>query len=180
MRELRSRVIINERSKLKMVWYANIFCEGREPDGDDNEHSEWQCMLGAIENKVSGREHSDWQEASGSAVSDRFELSKSVWNLLFHVGMIYLGVLSVSPHVCIFCSVAFGISLYCIFVRYILHFIYCPKKWRVKISLKITLFWIKKYFGSVYINPNDFFPICSHSFKHWIAQLICTNTVYSL
>ena len=59
MCELWRRVIINERSELTMLLYANIFCERSKPGGDNSEHS-------------------NLREASGSAVSARFERIDSV------------------------------------------------------------------------------------------------------
>ena len=114
-----------------------------------------------VANAASGSKQSDWQEVIGSKVSIHFELSESIWHLLFHVGMFYSVFLSISLHMCIFCSVVVGISMYGLFMRCILYFIHGHKKWGWKVSLKITFFWTKKYFGSVYTNPIYFIPLWS-------------------
>ena len=150
MCELRSRVIINEWIELTMLWYANVLCERIELGGDDSKHSDRQWILRAISKAVSGSEHSYWGEVSGSAVSAHFERHESVCHLLFHVGMFYSVVIYIYPHISIFCSVVLCISLYRLFVRFILYFIYFPLKWGGGGSLKIT-----------YINPTYFFPIWS-------------------
>ena len=139
MRELRSRVIINKWIELMMLWYDNIFCECRKLGGEDRKHSNWREVI-----------------FSKRQCSKRPILaSESVWHLLFHVGIFYSGVLYLSPHICIFYSVFVGLSLYHLFVRYIISFIHSSKKWRRGGNiLENNLLLNKEYFGSVYINPN--------------------------
>ena len=75
--------------------------------------------------------------------------------------MFYLVVIYLSPNTCIFCSVVFGLSLYHMFVRSIIYFIYLPTKWGVGRILENNLLLNKKSFGSVYIKPISFVPFCS-------------------
>ena len=42
---------------------------------------------------------------------------------------------------------------------------FCTKRCGKRGSLTITLFWILKSFGSVYMNPTYFFPLCSPLLK---------------
>ena len=132
--------------------------------------SERLWMIIAIANAVSMSERSDLREASVSAVSARFEWSDYFWHILFHVGMLYLVVLSPFQHICILCSDVVGISMYRLFVMCILYFMYL----RLKLGegvLKNNHILNKKYFESVYINPTYFSLFVPFSFKHQITQL---------
>ena len=110
------------------VFIRWFFCEGRKPGGDDIKCSERQWIFRSIVNSVSRSERSDWQESSISEVSACLDQSKSFWRLLFYVGMIYSVVLYLYKHIYILCSVFVCLSLYCMFVRCILYFIYFPKQ----------------------------------------------------
>ena len=124
--------------------------------------SERLWMIIAIANAVSMSERSDLREASVSAVSARFEWSDYFWHILFHVGMLYLVVLSPFQHICILCSDVVGISMYRLFVMCILYFMYL----RLKLGegvLKKIIFWIKNilkaYILTLLIFPSLFpFP----------------------
>ena len=150
MHELRSWFIINNWGELKMFWYDNVFLRAENRVAtiantvSGSELSDWQeasdsavsdrfkkrnvflraaNRVATIANTVSRSELSDLQEESDSAVSDRFEKIESIWHLLFHVDIFNLVVIYFSPHICIFCSVVVGVSLYFMFVRCILYFI---------------------------------------------------------
>ena len=129
MRELWSRFIINGKIELKMFWYANVFYERRELGGDNSERSERQWMLRKISDEVIRSEHSDWWEESVSAGRYHFEWSKYVLYLFFQVGMFYSVVLYLYKLIYIFCYVVVRFSLYRLFARWILYYIYRPLKW---------------------------------------------------
>ena len=118
------------------------------------------------------------ETASGSAVSPRFELSKSIWNLLFQVEVFYSVVLYLYPHICILCYFVGGLSMYRMFVRCILYFIYFPETLGGKGSVKITLFWIKKLLEAYILTLLVLCLFVTLSLKHQITQVLCTNAKY--
>ena len=141
-----------------MFWYTNVFCEIRKLCSENSKHSKCQWMLRATANTVVDGKR---EAASVSAESIRFYQSESVWHLLFHVGIFYSVFISLYSHICIFCSVVVGISLYRLLERCILYFKYRPKNGGGGGVLENNLLLNKKYSGSVCINPTYVFPLCS-------------------
>ena len=92
---------------------------------------ERQWMLRAVAKTVSGSEYSDWREASGSKrqCSKHPLWSKQVCLIspLSRGGGGGSVVLSISPHICTFCYIFVCLSLYCLFLGWILYSIYRPK-----------------------------------------------------
>ena len=112
MRTFWSRVIINERSKLVIFWYSNVFCEHRKMGGNYIKQSERQWIIWEIANTVSRKECSDWWEEIISEVSALFKQSKFFWHLFFHVEMFNL-FLSIFFHIYVY-SVLLSLVSICI------------------------------------------------------------------
>ena len=141
-----------------MFWYANVFFERSEQGDDNSKHSERKWILRAIENTVSGRENSDWRDASGSE-------QKFSKHLLWEK-RVFLTYPLLCGNVLFCCSLYFSTYMYpllccyrCLSVSSVcgVHPLF---HWdHTRTPLKITFFWRKKYFGSVYINPTSFVPL---------------------
>ena len=117
--------------------------------------------------------HSDEQESRGSEVSAFFKRSKSVWHLLFHVG-IFIWLLYLFHHISVSSIILVLVSL-CIVCLWGVSFMsYIVLKMGRGWSLKITFFW-KNNFGSGYIN----YPPTPFGFqKHLLVQSCVERTAF--